>query len=122
MMRLLFPLLFVFIAACASPSLYQKKPAFYSYLISDVDSDGVELEQNADVYATPASCQKSITSLLALKILGADYTFETKLYQAKNNEALISFSGDPSLSGDSLKKLLTPLSNHVWNKIYIDES
>ncbi|MDH4466707.1 MAG: D-alanyl-D-alanine carboxypeptidase/D-alanyl-D-alanine-endopeptidase [Bacteriovoracaceae bacterium] len=112
------------LSACTTSTnwLYQTHPASYSYILGDVHENKIELESNADVYMTPASCQKSVTALLALKLLGPDDQFETKLFLHKKKEALISFSGDPSLSSESLEKLLTPLANQTWNKIYIDES
>ncbi len=39
-------------------SLYKKKPAFYSYIIGNINNDHIDLENYSDAYVTAASCQK----------------------------------------------------------------
>lgn len=107
--------------------LYEKKPAFYTYVIGDVDSSNVQLEKDADVFIAPASCQKAVTALLAYKTLGKDYCYQTKLWKIiKNNQIediIIQFSGDPTLTSSDLQKLLEPFKGkHIKGKIILDNS
>ena len=87
----------------------------------------IDIENNADVYATPASCQKTITALLAYKTLGINYYYETKLYATKKNNVIqdlvISFSGDPTLTSENLVELLKQIKNStIKGKIILDAS
>jgi D-alanyl-D-alanine carboxypeptidase/D-alanyl-D-alanine-endopeptidase (penicillin-binding protein 4) len=107
--------------------LYNRKPAFYSYIVGDVDSDFIDVEHLADVYTAPASCQKIIIALLAYKTLGRDFRFETNLYLTKHKseiqDVIIVASGDPTLKSENLKELLEPLRGKpVKGKIVIDTS
>ena len=120
----------LFLTSCASGHhklLYREKPAFYAYIFGDLQSNRIDIENNADVYATPASCQKIITALLAYKTFGSDYFYETKLYAKKNKgetqDLFIEFSGDPTLTSEDLIKLLTPMKNStIKGKIILDAS
>jgi D-alanyl-D-alanine carboxypeptidase/D-alanyl-D-alanine-endopeptidase (penicillin-binding protein 4) len=120
-------LLLVSCSAHQSDLLYKQKPAFYSYIIGDVKSDHVDKEHAADVYATPASCQKVVTALIALNVLGPDYQYETKLYATKKGgivrNVVISFSGDPHLTSEDLFNLLSPLKgSKIHGDIVLDVS
>lgn len=115
------------LTTCTPESLYNKKPAFYSYITGDIHTDHIDQEYAADVYATPASCQKIITSLVALKTLGPDYCYTTSVSVTKKRASvhnlIISFSGDPTLTSDDLYTLLKPLENtRVKNNIIVDAS
>jgi D-alanyl-D-alanine carboxypeptidase/D-alanyl-D-alanine-endopeptidase (penicillin-binding protein 4) len=117
------------IAGCASQHeyLYDTKPAFYSFIMGDVDSPHITTEHAADVSVTPASCQKIITSLLAYRSLGKDYRFETKAYVTRQKGAIqdviIEGSGDPTLTSANLKSLLEPIRGKtIQGKIVIDAS
>jgi D-alanyl-D-alanine carboxypeptidase/D-alanyl-D-alanine-endopeptidase (penicillin-binding protein 4) len=104
-----------------------QKPAFYSYIIGDVKNDLIDTESYSDLYLTPASCQKTITSLLAYKVLGSDYRYRTQLYIAKHNKQIqnvvVTFSGDPILSLDNLVKLLEPIKGKkIKGEIFLDVS
>lgn len=108
-------------------SLYKKKPAFYSYIIGNINNDHIDLENYSDAYVTPASCQKTITALLALKSLGHDYKYHTKLLVQKNErgfgDVVIKFSGDPTLTSEKLKELLLPIKMKKINgNIILDAS
>jgi D-alanyl-D-alanine carboxypeptidase/D-alanyl-D-alanine-endopeptidase (penicillin-binding protein 4) len=108
-------------------SLYKQKPAHYSYIIGNIRNNHVDMEHFSDVYATPASCQKVITALLAYKTLGSSYVYETKLYVLKRNskiyDIIISFSGDPTLTSEDLIKLLKPLEGKtIPGHIVLDAS
>jgi D-alanyl-D-alanine carboxypeptidase len=89
--RYTWPLVIFLLAGCASDHhevLYNRKPAFYSYIIGDVEGGYIEAEHAADVYATPASCQKTITALLAYKALGPNFRFESKAYLTKKHDII----------------------------------
>jgi D-alanyl-D-alanine carboxypeptidase/D-alanyl-D-alanine-endopeptidase (penicillin-binding protein 4) len=108
-------------------SLYKQKPAHYSYIIGNIRNNHVDTEYSSDVYATPASCQKVITALLAYKTLGSSYVYETRLYAWKRNskiqDLIISFSGDPTLTSEDLIKLLKPLEGKtIPGHIVLDAS
>ena len=107
--------------------LYTQKPAFHAFIMGDANSEHIDIESNADVYATPASCQKIITTLLAYKTLGNQYRYETKLYVTRKKghiqDIVISFSGDPTLTSKQLTKLLRPLSHsEIQGRIILDVS
>ncbi|EKE01585.1 MAG: D-alanyl-D-alanine carboxypeptidase [uncultured bacterium] len=118
------------VSGCASNHtrlLYNKKPAFYSYIFGDVQSKHIDAEHEADVYVAPASCQKTLTALLAYKTLGVDYRYETKLYVTKKNhkvhDVVVSFAGDPTLTMEDLERLLKPINGvAVTGKIFLDAS
>ncbi len=108
-------------------ALYEKKPAFYSYIIGDVNNNKIDVENASDAYVTPASCQKTITSLLALKYLGPEYKYKTNLLVQKNannfGDVVIKFSGDPTLSSAKLEELLLNLKNKkIKGNIILDAS
>ncbi len=115
---------------CASAHktmLYDNKPAFYSYIIGDVRGNSISVEHEAGVYVTPASCQKTIIALLAYKMFGADYCYETKFYttekQQKVHDVVVSFSGDPTLTLGGLKQLFETIGGTtVTGKILLDVS
>lgn len=107
----------LFLIGCESTyheALYSQKPAFYSYIIGDVGSNYSEIENAADVYSSPASCQKVVTALLAYKALGPQYVYETGLFATYRNgkiqDVILSFSGDPTLTSQDLNQLLRPLA------------
>ena len=116
---------FLFLNGCTSAyqKLTNQKPAFYSYIVGDVESENASQEHNADVYITPASCQKIVTALLAYKALGGDYVYETKLAITKSGDAVVTFSGDPTLSSEDLLEMLDTLPrDHFSGKIIVDAS
>lgn len=117
-------------AGCVSEQqrfLYNQKPAFYSYMIGDIHSNDIDTAQNEAVYMTPASCQKTITALLAYKTLGNDYRYKTTLSVTKQAETIqdviITFSGDPTLTSENLIQLLSPLRGvKITGKVILDTS
>jgi D-alanyl-D-alanine carboxypeptidase/D-alanyl-D-alanine-endopeptidase (penicillin-binding protein 4) len=103
--------------------LYNQNPAFYSYIVGNVENNEASLEHKADVYITPASCQKTVTALLAYKALGSDYVYETTLWVTPQRDAIITFSGDPSLRSEQVLKLLGALQGkRIRGKIILDVS
>lgn len=128
-MKRIIILTFFILISCSSKEheLYQQKPAFYSYIIGDVKSKNVEEKYNQDAYITPASCQKTITSLVAYKTLGKDFAYKTKVYitQYKGviGDVVIEFSGDPTLTSERLSNLLEPLKHRIIKgQIIVDAS
>ncbi|XVN40873.1 MAG: D-alanyl-D-alanine carboxypeptidase/D-alanyl-D-alanine-endopeptidase [Rickettsia endosymbiont of Argas persicus] len=116
------------LTGCTSPykQLYKKKPGFYSYIIGDVQSNYIYEEYYSKVYATPASCQKVITALVALKTLDPLYKYKTELLVSKKGsviqDLIIKFSGDPTLTSEQLITLLQPLRNSKINRYIILDS
>nr|WP_246438095.1 D-alanyl-D-alanine carboxypeptidase/D-alanyl-D-alanine-endopeptidase [Rickettsia tillamookensis] len=79
------------------------------------------------MYATPASCQKVITSLVALKTLGPEYRYKTELLINKKDriihDVIIKFSGNPVLTSSQLIDLLKPLHNSkIKEYVILDNS
>ena len=125
---LIFVIIFL-LTGCASKyqHLYNEKSGFYSYISSNVHDDRIIDEYFSEVYVAPASCQKVITSLVALKTLGPKYQYETTLFAImKNNQInnlVIKFSGDPTLTSAQLTALLKPLQGRKINGyIFLDAS
>ncbi len=114
-------------STCHADELYKKKSAFYSYIIGNIKNDKIDSQHAPEVYATPASCQKTITSLLAYKVLGHDFQYKTKLLVKKNgakiHDVIIEFSGDPTLTSEKLGELLRPLKGkNISGSIILDAS
>lgn len=101
--------------------MYKQKPAFYSYIIGDVNNNHIYTTYLPEVYNTPASCQKTVTALIALKSLGTDFRYETKLYKTKK-DFLISFVGDPTFTFDNLITLLEPIKNKNIGRLILNAS
>ena len=116
------------LSGCAvSPPAYQQQPAFYSYVFGDALGSSVDQAYQDDVYSTPASCQKVLTSLLAYKVLGENYRYQTQLWvsyrQDKIDDVIIRFGGDPTLRSEDLLKLLAPLDGiPISGEIILDTS
>lgn len=81
----------------------------------------------------PASVQKLLTATAALKYLGPNFTYKTRLFvkgsqsnHVFRGDVLIKFSGDPELGLDDLQELIEVLKNQSITKIqghvYIDAS
>jgi len=122
-------ILSVLVTGCTSPhykELYKKKPGFYSYIIGDVQNAYIYKEYASEVYATPASCQKIVTSLVAFKTLSPEYKYNTVLLINKKGkliqDVIIKFSGDPTLTSQQLINILQPLRNSRINGYIILDS
>lgn len=80
----------------------------------------------------PASTQKIIPTVLALKLLGEDFTWHTPVYYkgvlydgVLYGDLIIKGSGDPNLTYDKLDYLLALVAQkvrHITGDIYIDNS
>lgn len=96
---------------------------------------------NVDTYMHPASTQKVLTALAAVLHLGNDYTFKTRLAVSSsavknkkvsvskgtlNGDVMVRFTGDPTLTVEKYKKLLTELKNrgisNITGRVYLDVS
>jgi serine-type D-Ala-D-Ala carboxypeptidase/endopeptidase (penicillin-binding protein 4) len=124
---IIIPLLLTTCTPCLHDRLYEEKLGFYAYIIGDIKSDYIDTEHASEVYATPASCQKVITTLVALKTLGPEYRYKTKLFTKEKgstiHDIVIAFSGDPTLTSEKLISLLKPLENiKIYGKIILDAS
>jgi D-alanyl-D-alanine carboxypeptidase/D-alanyl-D-alanine-endopeptidase (penicillin-binding protein 4) len=92
-----------------------------------VDAEGNELiAQNADRPFVPASVTKIVTAWLAMKVLGADYRFETKFYLDKNRVLYVRGGGDPFLISEELAllapKLVAAIGKEPINGMVLDAS
>jgi len=106
----------------AHSTLHEEEPALYSYIIGSINSDKIEAESNSDIYAIPASCLKVVTTLLAYKVLGKDFNYQTRLYKA-DNDYIIKFSGDPTFTSEKLKELLLPIQGKkIEGRLILDNS
>jgi D-alanyl-D-alanine carboxypeptidase/D-alanyl-D-alanine-endopeptidase (penicillin-binding protein 4) len=107
--------------------LYRQTPAFYSYIFGKIHDNKLIAESAADVYVSPASCQKVIIALLAYQTLGADYRYETKLYATRKHnkihDIIISFAGDPTLKTTDFLRLLEPIKKSgITGRVFLDIS
>ena len=75
-----------------------------SISIKSLNDKKVIYELNQTVPMPPASTQKIVTTLPAIKTLGEDYNFETKLYKDKAGNYLIVLGADPYLKTNDLKQ------------------
>ena len=66
-------------------------------------------EHNAEKLFIPASILKIATSLASLSILGPEYRFRTELYLTNNNDLYIKVSGDPYLTSEEVRLILSIL-------------
>ena len=78
------------------------------YILFDVQSKRVLLEQNADQLFLPASVSKLPTVYAALEILGPDFRFATTVYR-RGADLYLRGGGDPSLDSTDLAALVTQL-------------
>ena len=75
-----------------------------------VTSNGATIyEKNADSQFMPASVQKIGTALAAIKILGQDYRFTTRLYFSTERDLYIRGLADPLLVSEEVAKIVTAL-------------
>jgi len=134
-------ILFWFIS-CAPPKVLLDNPGIptlkkeINTLIVDSDLDinmslkMTSLTSGKTLYALnshkklmPASNNKLYTSAAALVYLGADYTFETSIYQNEKNIYLVG-GGDPDFSLDKLDSLAEIVSTSITSidTLFVDES
>ncbi|MEM1155361.1 MAG: serine-type D-Ala-D-Ala carboxypeptidase [Pseudomonadota bacterium] len=81
-------------------------------VIAGAESGDVLYSQRDTQYQPPASMQKLVTALAAQLYLGKDYRFTTQLQRQEDN-VVLQFSGDPSLSRQHLSALLAALKEQA---------
>ena len=82
-------------------------------------------EHNAEKLFIPASILKIATSLASLSILGPEYRFRTELYLTNNNDLYIKGSGDPYLTSEEVRLILSTLKEKgvtTINTIFLDDT
>lgn len=77
-----------------------EEPERHGVLIERYDGGRVFAAHNADTTFNPASLVKLATTLVALKQLGKDYRFETRVYLAGQIDQKKTLHGDLYLAGD----------------------
>lgn len=118
----------IIILLCLAPKIIfadeaMNNEGFYSYIFGNIHNEEVDLKKNEEIYITPASCLKSVTTLVAIKELGVDYRFNTTLFKIeKSNDLLMKFSGDPTLTVNDLKRILKSSANKKYHDIILDVS
>lgn len=119
--------LILLLSGCASKlheGLYEKTPAFYSYVIGGVHEPLPTQQWSERSYITPGSCEKAILATLYYRDLGPSFQFETFWYWANSGQdVVLAFSGDPTLKSEDLLSLLEPLQGkRIPGKILLDAS
>lgn len=97
------------------------KKSSISISIKSIDDKKTLYETNSNIPMPPASMQKLVTTLPAVKTLGENYQFETKLYKDKSGNYLIVLGADPYLKSNDLKQLTKKMPPEV-KSISIDDT
>ena len=110
----------------ASDSLYEKIPAFHAYILGNTEGQ-VNTTHQSEATFTPASTLKTVTALLAYKVLGEAFSYTTTVSitqkEGQTHDAILTGSGDPTLTSEDLEKLLTPLKGQKLTGVfYVDIS
>ncbi len=99
------------------------KGALVSFYVVDIKNNLVLAEHNAHTFMIPASTLKVVTTAAALRILGNNYKFQTKLaYTGSFNKTTglldgdlyILGSGDPTLQSESFYKNDSTSVSEKW--------
>lgn len=128
--------LVVFNTSVASIHQYEKhlpEGTNLSLLVQQVGTKKTVIDYNSQQVMLPASTQKVVTALAAILELGADYRFSTTFEThgqiqsgVLNGNLIARFTGDPSLTRNQLKSMVSALKNQGVNRIngalYIDTS
>ncbi len=102
------------------------KGAILSYCVYDYKNDLVLAELNSHQFVIPASTLKVITTSTALKVLGNNYKFQTKIaYSGKlnketgvlNGDLIIIGGGDPTLQSENFYKQDSSYLTNKWAQI-----
>lgn len=127
-MRLLSSLLAVsFSCSVSAYSPLEKLPdgSSSSLVLQSLSSSNTQLTINSEDYYPPASTLKLVTALAAKLELGDNFHYSTTIHQS-GQDAVIQFSGDPTLQRDDLKKLLSQYakkqSQTILGNLYLDNS
>lgn len=85
--------------------------------------DNVLLDYYSEVPLIPASTLKVITSLAAIHHFGLDYRFKTEFRMDKKGNLYIKGYGDPSLTSENIREIVSNLSDRGVERIrniYLD--
>jgi len=100
------------------------RPTNIGYLLHDLTTGAVRSSANANNIFIPASTAKLFTGFAALKILGGDYRFQTKLC-ANGGDLYLVGGGDPSLKIEDLMDMsirLADIDHGPYRNFYYDDS
>ncbi len=77
----------------------------FSGQVSEVSSGRLVWSRNRTTTGRPASAMKVVTAVIALRTLGPDHTYRTRVYRKKGSPAALYLqgSGDPTLSSARLR-------------------
>jgi len=95
-----------------------------SILVVDPKTNKTLLSHQVDNFRPPASVQKLVTALAARLQLGEQFHFSTDI-EAKEQDIIFRFSGDPSLRRDDIRKLVAKLKNNrtvIQGNLYLNGS
>ena len=93
------------------------------YILQDLKTGQTLSSANGDEGFIPASTAKLFTAYAALKILGPDYRFQTKLCADRDTLYLLG-GGDPALKVENLMDMASQLDakSASYNNFYYDDS
>lgn len=103
-------------------------------VVKNLTTGQVYYRRNADRYFTPASNQKLFTAFAALHYLGANFTYQTRIFAnikkiengTLNDNVYLQFSGDPTLSLQQLEGLISFLDQagikRINGSIIVDDT
>lgn len=97
------------------------KNSSVSVSIKYIDTKVPAYELNQNIPIPPASTQKIVTTLPAIKTLGQNYKFTTKLYKNTLGDYLFVLGADPYLTTEDLSKLIQKMPPEI-KSISIDDS
>jgi serine-type D-Ala-D-Ala carboxypeptidase/endopeptidase (penicillin-binding protein 4) len=98
--------------------------AFWGVAIQSIDSGEILYEQNSGKLLMPASNMKILTGIAALKKLGPDFVYETRIATENdiqegklNGNLIVTGNGDPTISVDVLNQWAAQLKAGGLNEI-----
>lgn len=100
--------------------------ASWGFCLMNCNTGQVISEANSNISLTPASTLKLVTTIAALKLLGKDYRYKTKLEYEGNidlangilyGNLIITGGGDPTLNSEHFKKNDDKQLTDKWAKI-----
>jgi len=89
-------------------------------VVQDPKTGSILSEYQSQRLLVPASTQKLVTYLVALKALGPDYRFHTTLYQLPGGEVGLRMGGDPTLTMADLRALLEKMPKNA--RLRVDDT
>ena len=96
-----------------------------SLILESLSGSSNEMNTNSDGFYPPASTLKLVTALAAKLELGDNFHYTTSIARS-NKDAVISFSGDPTLQREHLKSLLAQYAKSqpktIEGNLYLDNS